>query len=905
MNKVINKILDIDKVICRNISIFDESERGLLSQNILSQLRNLVEHIGLFFYADDKDIECTYSNIELANKYVKTKGKLRVLPRFHALLQISVSHYTPNGENSERLMLKYYEYLIRLKALMKDNGIDILQNIDDFPLNTDRTLKEYYEKIADKLNTAQLLVAENEYNGRYYIQKIKPFFVDHQIYYEVTFTIANDHASKFDRIIAFTKLDILPNYAVKLSIRSSKIDILNQKMPVLLIEGWEVNIRQCEMNHFADLFGKHSDITTSTREYRFIMDLLKSENINLSELVQLDDKYYQEIKSNILLNSNTKHIFDLLDKCREIILNSYDGHNIIRYLLYTFNNRIIKYQKTKDECRNLSNLRLSFGTIPFDDMPFNTSLIYHNPKLSDLFQCIDSSGRTHELFARLIRNNTEQGGYLYTSLNDINGFEDIDGLMNEYNKRLYYKHRSSRQLEKQYSHIYINEYENNVYEIIKNLQELSNSHVSGYSDSTEDWLKKQAYEIDCKEKEKYLISMFEESAVALIYGSAGTGKSTLINHISHRFADYHKIYLAKTNPAINNLERKVTAPKTAFMTIDRFLSSYNSNSKCAILFIDECSTVSNSDMVKIIEKAEFELIVLVGDVYQIESITFGNWFDIIRSFTPQTSIFELTIPYRTQNEGLLTLWNHVRMLDNNILEIMTKNDYSNNLDETIFTKNEEDEIILCLNYDGLYGINNINRFLQVANPNNEVVWEGQRYKVGDPILFGDTKRFPSIIYNNLKGRIMKIDKEEEIIYFDVEIDKVINNMDAKFSNLEFMGNTKRGLSVIRFYVNKYKNYDEDDQQSSDAVVPFQVAYAVSIHKAQGLEYDSVKIVITDEVDEMITHNIFYTAITRARKKLKIYWTPETESKVLSNLKLKQSLKDVHILSQKYADLKPE
>ena len=67
------------------------------------------------------------------------------------------------------------------------------------------------------------------------------------------------------------------------------------------------------------------------------------------------------------------------------------------------------------------------------------------------------------------------------------------------------------------------------------------------------------------------------------------------------------------------------------------------------------------------------------------------------------------------------------------------------------------------------------------------------------------------------------------------------------------------------------------------MVLFQVADAVSIHKAQGLEYSSVKIIITDEVDELITHSIFYTAITRAQNKLKIYWTPEVEQKVLSSI----------------------
>lgn len=72
-------------------------------------------------------------------------------------------------------------------------------------------------------------------------------------------------------------------------------------------------------------------------------------------------------------------------------------------------------------------------------------------------------------------------------------------------------------------------------------------------------------------------------------------------------------------------------------------------------------------------------------------------------------------------------------------------------------------------------------------------------------------------------------------------------------------------------------------------------YAVSIHKAQGLEYRSVKIVITDEVDEMISHSIFYTAITRARERLKIYWTPEVENKVLSNMAPMDRRKDVGIL----------
>lgn len=89
------------------------------------------------------------------------------------------------------------------------------------------------------------------------------------------------------------------------------------------------------------------------------------------------------------------------------------------------------------------------------------------------------------------------------------------------------------------------------------------------------------------------------------------------------------------------------------------------------------------------------------------------------------------------------------------------------------------------------------------------------------------------------------------------------------------------------------------------VVPFQIAYAVSIHKAQGLEYDSVKIVITDEVEELVTHNIFYTAITRAREKLKIYWTPEVEEKVINRIKPRDISKDVELLRNYLTDNQQE
>lgn len=331
------------------------------------------------------------------------------------------------------------------------------------------------------------------------------------------------------------------------------------------------------------------------------------------------------------------------------------------------------------------------------------------------------------------------------------------------------------------------------------------------------------------------------------------------------------------------------------------ISNKTVDTECDILFIDECSTLGNSDMRKVLEKANFKLLVLVGDIFQIESISFGNWFSIARNFVPNESIFELTKPYRSTDDNLLLVWSRVRNLDIAILEPLVKNNYSTKLDESIFDQAESDQIILCLNYDGLYGINNINRFLQNSNSNLSVKWSTNIYKIGYPILFNETERFAPLIYNNIKGEITKIDVVENQIWFEIELDTAINELDAYGYDFNLIEQSLRGNSIIRFSVNKYKSTDEDDD-SSDVVIPFQIAYAVSIHKAQGLEYNSVKIVITNEAKERISHNIFYTAFTQAREKLKIYWLPETENKILSNMVLLNNNKDITLLKAKYTHL---
>ena len=121
--KIDRQIQKIDEAICRNIGQFDVSGRGEVSQDILQYLRNFVEHIMLKIYAKGNDIEDNYENIKSAVKDLKQIAKWKDLNRFHHLLQISVSHYTVDKENSERLMLKYYEYLLIVIGSVKIHHI--------------------------------------------------------------------------------------------------------------------------------------------------------------------------------------------------------------------------------------------------------------------------------------------------------------------------------------------------------------------------------------------------------------------------------------------------------------------------------------------------------------------------------------------------------------------------------------------------------------------------------------------------------------------------------------------------------------------------------------------------------------------------------------------------------------
>ena len=164
-------------------------------------------------------------------------------------------------------------------------------------------------------------------------------------------------------------------------------------------------------------------------------------------------------------------------------------------------------------------------------------------------------------------------------------------------------------------------------------------------------------------------------------------------------------------------------------------------------------------------------------------------------------------------------------------------------------------------------------------------------------MFNESQRF-SLLYNNLKGKIVDIEKNDDMIRFTIDVAMLLTENDCRHTDMEYIESFEESTR-IRFCIYSNKDDETDESIRAKCIIPFQLAYAVSIHKAQGLEYNSVKIVIPQSNSEMITHGIFYTAITRAKKKLKIYWSKQIMQDIVSGFAKEVSIhKSIEIVKKK-------
>ena len=706
-----------------------------------------------------------YTNVseKLAWEVSQLRVDTRYLCNFLSGLKY-INRRIPKEGQAERLMLKYYNYLWEIRRFMRENyNKSILENLEKFPLDLDTVDSEYYEKVAKQIENIDL-TKRNVRVSRYYVHKITPFFVNGERYYEITLQLAGVYSTKYNRVTVYSKMTITTYYSIQIAYTETELELWGIRNNIKVLNDWKVAIDPTCLNKLSKMLMKHTKINRNYQEYVNLMEFLTETGMNLFELINMRKERFSQIYNRVFGTTNTHDFGDVLIQIRREYSKSSCkvGKNTIGYAMLHMRDEILEdllpnkfYPKRISE-----KLFVSSRCYPFEKNPMIANLVGTKTSKKDkesIIELLDDSKVVSLVQPYMtIDNLISETGELLFKKSEIGS----DAVIENYNTSLddWERDKGYFIIEKE-GLVTIASYYDTTINILKRLLQLTHNVSLDRQEENERFIKNCGIKFDDIDKKIALKHLFVNSNIMLIYGAAGTGKTTLINYISRMFGNARKLYLTKTHTALQNVIRSLdkNIDNCDFEIIDSITRS-NSAVIHDIVFIDECSTIDNRTMELLLGKISNDaLIVMSGDIYQIESIDFGNWFfyakDIVKA---KGASIELSSTWRTEKEELKGLWKAVREKSTIVTEMLSmEGPFSENLGENIFHL-DEDEVVLCLNYDGKFGLNNMNQYFQNANTNSKAFsWEEWSYKIGDRIIFTNTRR-STLLYNNLKGTIINI-----------------------------------------------------------------------------------------------------------------------------------------------------
>ena len=386
------------------------------------------------------------------------------------------------------------------------------------------------------------------------------------------------------------------------------------------------------------------------------------------------------------------------------------------------------------------------------------------------------------------------------------------------------------------------------------------------------------------------------AGVSVITGGPGTGKTTIVNSIIWALEQVGaKVILAA--PTGRAAKRLSLATDHEASTIHRLLEygysedesvlSFNKNEnnqlECDVLIVDEMSMVDVVLMSYLLKAISNDCrLILVGDADQLPSVGAGNVLhDIIGS--KAVKVKRLTQIYRQAQQSLIVMNAHNINKGNKIELYNRESDFffvkqtsAENVISTMISMAltripgyidcdplKDIQVLSPIKKSDL-GIFNLNKVLQdVFNPpskklnekkygevifrcNDKVMQIKNNYNIDwkMPLPNGTYSKGKGI-FNGDMGFIREVNNEEQTLTVEFEDGKTI---EYSFTNMDELS----------------------------------LAYAVTIHKSQGSEYDVVILPLLNSNPLLFTRNLLYTAVTRAKKLVVIIGDEKTIAKMINN-----------------------
>ncbi len=396
--------------------------------------------------------------------------------------------------------------------------------------------------------------------------------------------------------------------------------------------------------------------------------------------------------------------------------------------------------------------------------------------------------------------------------------------------------------------------------------------------------------IHFEQLQKESILKATNNAVFILTGGPGTGKTTTLNAIIEILEQRNEL-IQLAAPTGRAAKRMTELTGREAKTIHRLLEvewtsenrqSFARNEKnpleCDVLIVDEASMLDSLLFESLLHSLKISTrIILVGDTDQLPSVSAGNVLNDILASDVYSCVALKKVFRQAKSSAIITNAHAIINGQPSDLSNKTKDffmmhrDYTIDVCDTVLELCESrlpdayklnpltDIQVLCPSRKAQTGTINLNNLLQATlNPRKgnepQLAYKGVYFRTGDKVM--QIKNNYDLQWKRDNG----------------EVGYGVFNGDVGYISLI---DIKGGIVNVRFD-------DKTVVYFTENISELELAYAVTVHKSQGSEFECVIIPLLDIPSQLLYRNLLYTAVTRAKKLLIVVGSENIYNKMALN-----------------------